>query len=91
MAFGPLTPSVYLQGIDAYLAEAAPEKRGPFLEEQLRIVDSQERALSEWAAKGGRGSPPSPFTAFELSQSTLELSRRLANEREAARQTIAAE
>lgn len=91
MPFGPLTPGVYLRGVDDYLAAAAPEKRGPFLEAQIRIVDSQERALSKWAAKGGHGNPPGPFDAFELTDLLLELGKRLANERETARQTIAAE
>lgn len=90
MAFGPLSVGVYLLGIDGYLKHAAPEKREAFLEQQLRVIDSLNRALDKWAHHGG-GNPPSPFNAFELAQITNELGRRLANEREAARRTIAAE
>ncbi|HEY8066584.1 MAG TPA: hypothetical protein VIF40_17945 [Methylosinus sp.] len=92
MPFGPLTPGVYLSGVDQFLAaEEQPEKRCAFLERQLRVIDSHNCALERWTHNGGRGNPPSPFTAFELAQITLELSKRLANEREAARRTIAAE
>jgi len=92
MAFGPRTPAAYLLGVDQYLDAAAPEKRGPFLEQQLRVIDSHNRALEAWAHHG-RGNPPSPFNAFELASITLELSKRLANVRdEASIQTqIAAE
>ena len=83
MAFGPLTPSAYLRGIDEHVAAMLADKRGPFLEEQLRIIDSHNRALEAWAHHG-RGNPPSPFTAFELASITLELSKRLANVRDEA-------
>lgn len=92
MAFGPLVPEVYLRGVDDHLAtEVRPEKRGAFLEQQLRVIDSHNRALERWAHRGGHGNPPSPFDAFELAQITNELGRRLAKERDAARQSIAAE
>lgn len=93
MAFGPpLTPGVYLSGVDQFLAaEEQPEKRCAFLEQQLRVIDSHNRALERWAHNGGHGNPPSPFDAFELAQITNELGRRLAKERDAARQSIAAE
>jgi len=92
MVFGPLTPEVYLRGVDERLAaEETLEKRGAFLEQQLRVIDSHNRALERWAHNGGHGHPPSPFDAFELARITNELGRRLAKERDVARQTIAAE
>jgi hypothetical protein len=79
------SPADYLAAMDAALARLPLAQRVAIMEDAICRADRAERALFNWAAGMGGGEPPVPFTAFEISAISIELSKRLAAARDEER------
>lgn len=79
------TTETYLADMDAALAKLPLPKRIAILETAIRNAERAERALWNWAAGMGGDDPPVPFTAFEVTEISLELCKRLAAARDEER------